>query len=264
MPELPDIEVTRQRVTEHALKRDIASVTLTDPKALRGSSSDDLSAALVGYHLETVHRRGKVLFLKISSGWHLAVHFGMTGDLVLHTSADDAPGHTRLDIAFSDSSRLAYDDMRKLGWVELTDSPDVYLRTLDLGPDALDISREALGQLIADKGGGIKAALMDQSQIAGIGNVYADEILFQAGVDPRRKTKDLKAVEIDRLHESIEQVLRHAVSIGAVPNQMPGNWLTPHRTEGANCPRCGRALTSVKVSGRTAYLCSHCQNGNAD
>ncbi|SDF48934.1 formamidopyrimidine-DNA glycosylase [Limimonas halophila] len=260
MPELPDVEVIRRRIAEHGLEREIASVDLRDPERLRGARPADLDAALTGYRFTAATRHGKVLALKVSCGWNLIVHFGMTGALVLHADAGDEPDHTHLACTFADGGRLAYADLRRLGWLELTDDVPRYLKTQDIGPDALSFTREGLSAYLADKGGTIKSALMDQSRVAGIGNVYSDEILFGAGVRPDRKTADLDETEVERVFDALHAVLTDAVELDADPGRMTdGAWLLPHRDGDGVCPRCGGALTSLKVSGRTTHLCPRCQ-----
>lgn len=260
MPELPDIEVTRRRMAGGALAREIAAIELRDPERLRGARPADLEAALTGYHFTAARRHGKVLALTVSCGWKLAVHFGMTGALVLHEHGGDEPAHTHLACRFADGGRLAYADVRRLGWLELTDDVPRYLKTLDIGLDALSFTREGFRAFVADKGGTIKSALMDQRRIAGIGNVYSDEILFRAGVRPDRATGDLDADAVDTIFDALHAVLSEAVALDADPARMAeGAWLLPRRDAGGTCPRCGTGLASIAVSGRTSWLCPRCQ-----
>ena len=259
MPELPDIEAYARAIRAQGLNRRIAGVDLRDPDRLRGSRLADLEAALAGHAFEAVKRHGKMLFLTVSCGWRLVLHFGMTGAVVFHDAATDAPRHARLVLRFEDGGHLAFDDQRKLGWLELTDDVAAYLRSQDIGPDALSFDAAGFRDLLAGKRGIIKTALTDQSRIAGIGNVYADEVLFQAGVRPDRKAEDLGADEIEAVHGKLREVLEQAAALDADPARMPDDWLTPRRGGEATCPRCGGALETPKLSGRTAYLCPRCQ-----
>jgi formamidopyrimidine-DNA glycosylase len=261
MPELPDIEANARALRDRALNRRIVRVALHDPERLRGSQPADLEAALGGFAIAGVSRHGKILFLQLTCGWQLAVHFGMTGRLDLLTKATTAPAHTRLRVDFADGGGLAFVDQRRLGWVELTDSPQHYLKAQDVGPDALDLSAEGFCNRIEGKRGQIKTALMDQSLIAGLGNVYADEVLFQAGIRPDRKVNGLSDAEVGRLYEAIQSALTTAADRGADPAGLPPHFLTPRRGgDRPACPTCGGALETVKVSGRTTYLCPACQN----
>ncbi|RDD63198.1 Fpg/Nei family DNA glycosylase [Ferruginivarius sediminum] len=260
MPELPDVEVFARDFASRGLNRKIESVDLRDPDRLRGSAPQDLRAALNGYAFETVKRHGKVLFVKVSCGWWLVMHFGMTGFTAFYDDPADEPGHARLVVGFADGGFFAFDNQRKLGWLELTDDVRAYLRSQGIGPDALELDEAAFREVISGTRGSVKPALMDQEKIAGIGNVYSDEILFQAGIAPEHKGNQLDGQQLARLFEATRNVLRQAVECRADPARMPDDWLTPRREDGDDtCPRCGRPLETCKVGGRTAHFCSHCQ-----
>jgi len=260
MPELPEIETLRRTLAEHALNRPIAAVDLRDPERLRGARPDDLTAALTGFHFDDVSRHGEFLFLGVSCGWKLAIHAGMDGTLVAHAGADDEPAHTRLALRFDDGGHLAYADPRRLGWVELTDDIGVYLRSQDVGPDALAVDANTFAARVAAKHGAIKTALTDQRRVAGVGNRHADEILFQAGIAPDRDTKDLTADALARLHRRMAEVLADAATRGRVGGALPATWLLHHRAADAPCPVCGAAIRHIAVDGRSSYACPGCQS----
>lgn len=262
MPELPDIEANAVDLRERALGRTIQRIALHDPQRLRGSNPQDLEAALTGYAIDKVARHGKVLFLTISCGWKLVVHFGMTGHLVPLDDGTQEPAHCRLHLLFQDGGGLAFTDQRRLGWVELTDDPAYYLRSQDLGPDVLDLDAETFARRVGGKRGQLKTALMDQSVVAGLGNVWTDEVLFQAGLRPDVKAHALSPERLRTLHATIRRVLPAAVEQGADRALLSGSFLTPQRgRKEPTCPTCGRALETPKVAGRTAYLCPNCQQG---
>jgi formamidopyrimidine-DNA glycosylase len=262
MPELPDIEANAEELRQHALGRTVARIALHDPERLRGSNPADLEAALVGYAIDAVNRHGKVLFLKLSCGWKLVVHFGMTGHLTPLADGGEDPAHCRLHLLFQDGGGLAFTDLRRLGWVELTDDPAHYLRSQDIGPDVLALDAETFARRLGGKRGQLKTALMDQSVVAGLGNVWADELLFQTGLRPDAKAHALKPEVLRTLHETIRRVLPAAVAEGAAPHRLPESFLTPQRgRESPTCPACGSALETAKIAGRTAYLCPACQPG---
>jgi len=262
MPELPDIEADAEALRQHALDRTIARIALNDPERLRGSNPGDLEAALTGYAIDAVERHGKVLFLKLSCGWKLVVHFGMTGHLTPLDDGSREPAHCRLHVVFEDGGGLAFTDLRRLGWVELTDDPAHYLRSQDIGPDVLALDAETFARRVGGKRGQLKTALTDQSVVAGLGNVWADEVLFQAGLRPDAKAHALKPEVLRTLHAAIRRVLPAAVAQGADPQRLPASFLTPQRGRDApTCPACGSALETPKVAGRTAYLCPGCQPG---
>ena len=262
MPELPEIEANAEELRQHALGRRIARIALHDPERLRGSNPADLEAALVGYAIDAVERHGKVLFLKLSYGWKLVVHFGMTGHLTPLADGGEEPAHCRLHLLFQDGGGLALTDLRRLGWVELTDDPAHYLRSQDIGPDVLGLDAETFARRLGGKRGQLKTALIDQSVVAGLGNVWADEVLFQTGLRPDAKAHVLKPEVLRTLHATIRRVLPAAVAEGAAPQHLPESFLTPQRRrDNPTCPACGDALETPKIAGRTAYLCPTCQPG---
>jgi len=261
MPELPDAECFRRVVADHALGRRIAAVRLRDPERLKGAREDDLHAALEGRSFEATRRHGKVALARAGEGRWIVFHFGMTGFLTAYDDEADEPSHARLVVDFDDGGHLAFDNLRKFGWVEIAEDPDDYIAREGLGPDALAVGQSDFAGIIGGSGGMVKSMLMDQGKIAGVGNVYSDEILFQSGVAPDAKASGLSSDRLRTIHETMRKVLRTAIEAGAHPHHMPQDWLTPHRgEEGAACPRCGGPLTSRKVSGRTAYLCPSCQS----
>lgn len=259
MPELPDVEVFARDFAANALNRRIETVDLRDPERLRGARPDDLTAALTGFHFDSVTRHGKILFLGVSSGWKLAIHFGMNGHIALYGDAHAEPEHTRLVLDFADGGRWAFANMRRLGWVELTDDIAAYLRNHEVGPDALTLDAGSFAKRVGGKRGAIKSALMDQATVAGIGNVYADEILFHAGIIPDRPAHDLDDPALNRLHGEMQAILREAADRGGFHGELPAGWLYHQRGDAGHCPVCGHTLNTRQVGGRTSYLCPACQ-----
>lgn len=258
MPELPDVELFRRRVAGSCLRRKIAGVQGGDSRTVQDVSRQQLSRRLKGSRFTSTRRHGKHLFVKLSgSGW-LVLHFGMTG-FVEHVPDDETRPHTRLTVRFADGSKLVFADQRRLGFVSLTDDPDAYVQDAGLGPDALDPSYAQLREMLRARRGSVKSALMDQSMVAGIGNIYSDEILFHARIDPRAPAADLGDAAYRRLHRQVGRVLRLAADRGADPDRMPDTWLLPNRTDGAPCPRGNGEIRKVRMSGRGAFLCPGCQ-----
>lgn len=258
MPELPDVEYLRRYVHDTALEREIASTSLDDERLLRETSRQLVARRLKGARFTASARHGKHLFLELSSGGALMLHFGMTGTLRYRPHATE-PDFSQLVIRFSDGSALAYVNKRKLGQIAVVERIDEWVRQHDLGPDALSMGRDALAEVIRGGRGAIKSTLMNQSRIAGLGNVYTDEILFQCGIDPRRPCSDVSDEEITTLRRQIELVCITAIRCEASPERMPDSWLLPRRQEGAACPGCEGELRKVTVSGRATYLCPGCQ-----
>lgn len=215
----------------------------------------------MGRRLVGTRRHGKYLFLRLTGGSWLAIHFGMTGALAYGRAVRDVPPHTRLLIHFENGAHLAYDSRRKLGKISLIRDPGAFLRRRRLGPDALDprLTEGRLQKVLAGRRASIKAALLDQHLIAGIGNIYADEVLFQARIDPRTRASRLDRESLRALIGAIRHVLRLAVARHVDPARLPKTWLLPRRSPGGRCPRCRGRLTRLALGGRTAYFCGRCQ-----
>ncbi|MDA8165369.1 MAG: hypothetical protein M0017_10120, partial [Desulfobacteraceae bacterium] len=223
MPELPDVEVFKRYLDANALHQKIVAVEVRHPRILRNTTADQLARELAGQSLETSRRYGKHLLVGLSGGKWLAVHFGMTGYFAYYGQPEEEPPHARLVLTFDNGRRLAYDSLRMLGGIELTADPEQYIREHEMGPDAMDdrFDLAAFKKALAGRSGRIKGALMDQQALAGIGNIYSDEILFQAGLDPKRKVGSLNEEEARKLYQAMKQVLQTSIDRGADPQQFP-------------------------------------------
>lgn len=259
MPELPEVEVYRRRLSHAGLRRLVQRVRVVDPTVLRGVSGQQLTRALQGRELVATSRRGKHLFAATSGREILVLHFGMTG--VLEVSGDKEPRpHERLALEFQDGGKLSMVDPRRFGFVTVVDDVAAYCREHDLGPDALTLDVGDLRRLLRGYRGGVKSLLMDQSLLAGIGNIYSDEILFQARIDPRRRADSLDVAAVRRLHRQLSRVLRLAAERGADPSRFPEGWLLRHREDRAPCPRGNGEIVKVRLGGRGAFYCPACQH----
>lgn len=260
MPELPDVEIEKRYLEATALHTPFEDVEVNAPRMLHGVSAATLRHRLTGRTFEETTRRGKYLFAALGKGTWLVLHFGMTGYLKYFKQYEDRPEHTRLLLHLR-NGYLAGIWERRLGRIGITESPDAFAEKEKLGPDALDpgIELEDFRKMLRGKRGAIKSALMDQRFIAGIGNIYSDEILFQAAIHPTRKANELNAHEVTALHRAMRHVLRLAIEREADPERLPASWLLPHREEGADCPRCGGKIGRIKMGGRSAYVCPRCQ-----
>ncbi len=258
MPELPDVEVFRRCLEATALHQAIARVDVRD-RGVLGVSPRALRGGLAGRAFTGTRRHGKHLFVATDGGPWLVLHFGMTGFLEYSRTADGASPYARVVFGFANGARLAFDDVRKLGRVSLTDDVDAFVARRRLGPDALALDAGAYRRALARRRGGVKAALMDQTCLAGIGNLYADEILFQAGIHPRRDVATLGERRRDRLYRAIRGVLRTAIRQGVDADRFPRSYLLPRRRAGGRCPRCGGPLRTTQAAGRTGYFCARHQ-----
>jgi formamidopyrimidine-DNA glycosylase len=260
VPELPDVETYRRRLAEAGMHRLIERVRLTDRAALRGVSVSRFTAALQGKALVDTGRRGKHLFAATSDGATLVLHFGMTGRLEVDRPPDPPGQHERLALLLEDGGTVTVIDPRRLGFITVVDDRDEYCREHDLGPDALTVGLGDLRRLLRTYRGGVKSLLMNQSRVAGIGNIYSDEILFQARIDPRRTAASLDDGEVRRLHRQMLRVLRLAADRGADPTRLPRGWLLPHREDGGACPRGNGEIEKIHLVGRGCYWCPACQS----
>ena len=265
MPELPDVEIFKQVLDEHARGHVVSRVVVSDPKSLEQASGATLQRRLKGKRLSSSSRRGKVLFAVFDDAATLAMHFGPNGSLQDVPRDAEEPASTRLLFEFTDGSRLAYVNPRRIGHVVMTGDADAFIASQKLGPDALDptLNETTFSEALGRGKQPIKAALMDQARIAGIGNTYVDEILFQARLHPGIKTGALDAPTRRRLFATVKHVLRTAIDRGAgaenFTDRLPKDFLLPERHPGGHCPRCGTSLVIDKRGGRTSYHCPKCQ-----
>lgn len=262
MPELPDVEVFRQYLEGTSLHQEIESIEVPDLRILENVSLERLRRALVGRSFTSTHRHGKFLFAGLDNGiFWLLLHFGMSGFLRYFKNPEERPPHGRLFVQFTNGYQLVYDCQRLLGLVSLTEDVNEFISEHDLGPDALDpeLRYSAFKEAISRKRGTIKSALMDQRLVAGIGNVYSDEILFQAGIRPDTGPVDLKDDRLKELFRAMKEVLQTTVARRADPDRFPQSYIIPHRRRDGKCPRCGGNIERKKISGRTSYFCPSCQ-----
>ncbi|MGD1995250.1 MAG: DNA-formamidopyrimidine glycosylase family protein [Anaerolineae bacterium] len=261
MPELPDVEVLRRYLDATSLRQEIETVEVRSCQVLEGISAAELAAGLEARSFESTRRHGKYLLAALDSGRWLMLHFGMTGGLKYFSDMGEDPTYDRLLITFSDGYHLAYEAQRKLGKIRLIEDVKSFIEEKGLGPDALasDFDLAAFRRALAERRGMTKSTLMNQHIVAGIGNIYADEILFQVDIHPRAKINQLDDEVLGELFEAMREVLRTAVDCQADPNRFPDSYIIPHRRNDGECPKCGGDLGRVKVCGRSAYHCPNCQ-----
>jgi formamidopyrimidine-DNA glycosylase len=259
MPELPDVETYRRDFDSAALHRKVCTVHAPGAQVLRGLTPQALGRRLDGCTFTTSRRHGKYLFARCEAAGWLLLHFGMTGRLTPVHAGEEEPEYTDVLFELDSGARLAYVAPRKLGQVAVIDDPDRFIADEGLGPDALALDLDAFRRLAARARGGVKCWLMRQRVMAGIGNVYSDEILFRARLHPKTPLGRLDAEHLAGLFEDLRAVLSASIEARADPQRLPAGYLLPHRREGAHCPRCDRLITTIKACGRTAYLCPACQ-----
>jgi formamidopyrimidine-DNA glycosylase len=265
MPELPDVEIFRRVAEQHGVGRVVAGVVVADPGSLEGATEAALQRRLKGRRLVSARRHGKVLFAGFDGAGTLAMHFGTNGSLLHVPSGDNNSPFVRIAFAFAEGDRLAYLNPRRIGRVRAIDSEAAFIAGEKLGPDALDptFDEQAFAAALANRRQAIKAVLLDQARIAGIGNIYADEILFQARLHPGVAAGALDAATRRRLFGATKHALQTAIDCGAgaesLTERLPKGFLLPERHAGGHCPRCGTPLAIDKRGGRTSYHCPKCQ-----
>lgn len=257
MPELPDVAVFKSYFDATSLHQAIEGVSLDEDDPLSNTSRGSFQALVAGRSFESTRRYGKFLFAGLSDGpeW-IAFHFGMTGQFRYFQDEDLEPEHARVVFHFEDGAHLAFDCPRKFGYVEPVDDPEDLIEDRELGPDVLDLDPGGFREIVTGWRGSIKSILMDQSKMAGIGNIYSDEILFQAGIHPKWPAKDLADETVEDLFGTLKRVLETAIDCRVDVDEMPEDFLLPHREPGADCPRCDGTIERGKVSGRSTYYCT--------
>lgn len=259
MPELPDLVAMERYVKSTALHQRVLSVDVGRTYVLHDLPPERLVRALKGHRFEGVRRHGKNLLVETDGGPWLRLHFGMTGNLSYFKHHDEKPEHTRVLFSFETGYHLAYVCQRMLGRVSLEDGPDEFVRKEDLGPDALGVGWADFRDIMEGRRGMLKSTLMNQSIIAGLGNVYADETLFQAHLHPETTIDQLSPDRLEELYHAMRDVLNTAIQRGSDARELPETYLVHRRGEGAPCPRCSSSIARVKINQRSTYFCPRCQ-----
>jgi formamidopyrimidine-DNA glycosylase len=282
MPELPEVETVRRALARHLPGRTVRSVWLSGLRLRR-----DVPAALArgarGKRIQAVRRHGKFLLIDLEGGARIVAHLGMTGHFRFHAQdpgpARALPPHTHALLRFADDTALTYEDPRRFGlldWAPTGKSDEEAIGVTGGGVDLLAerIDGIRLGRLFKGCRGPIKHLLLDQKRIAGIGNIYASEALFRAGISPRRLVHTLSAGERERLAHEIHAVIDHAVehrgttfSSFSDADDRPGTYgtaLLVYDREGEPCARCTGPIKRIVQTGRSTYWCPRCQRRDAE
>jgi formamidopyrimidine-DNA glycosylase len=273
MPELPEVETTARGLRERIVGRKVVRVSGVDwPRMLPQTSEAELSAALKRRTVISVGRRGKYLLIEFDKDRWLAIHRKMSGNLLLRPADAASEAHTHLEIEFDAKMLLRFVDPRKFGRIYLFRSSDELTDfvTEHLGPDSLiDLNAQVLVDKLRGRHGRIKSLLLDQAFLAGVGNLYADEALWEAKLHPLRTADSLSEAEITRLAIAIKQVLvlaieRRGTSFSSYRDAdgTPGenqDFLNAYGRESQPCPRCGTPIGRILIGQRSSYFCPHCQ-----
>ncbi|HVE69190.1 MAG TPA: bifunctional DNA-formamidopyrimidine glycosylase/DNA-(apurinic or apyrimidinic site) lyase [Solirubrobacteraceae bacterium] len=271
MPELPEVETIRRRLAPRVEGRVFARVEVSDPRWPRPLTPREMSAALTGRRVERLGRRGKYLVWELDGDVFLAQHLRMTG-AILHDPPVE-PAHARVRIALDDGHRLVYDDPRRFGTGELARGRAALeaFFAARLGPEPFDpaFTPEWLRTIGRTSRAPVKAFLLDQRRVAGVGNIYADEALFRAGVHPLRPARRLTRAQWEAVHAAVIDALSAGIAADGAsiddyrdPDGVRGSFqdeFLVHRRAGEPCPRCGTVVRKLTAAGRGTYVCERCQ-----
>lgn len=286
MPELPEVETVRRGLHELLIGRTVASETHDTAKSFP-NAPDEVQSFLIGATVIDVRRRAKVLMIDISTGYTLVVHLKMTGQMVFRGEQIFGAGHpndsligklpdnsTRVTLTFTDDTKLYFNDQRKFGWMRLLPTSEVVSMPFmqKVGPEPLeaDFTAEQFASRFVRRGRtSIKAALLDQSVVAGVGNIYADESLWGAKVHPQRLVNTITTDEFAALYVDLRAVMNLAIEKGGSTDKNYVNaegkrgsymdFARVFRREGLACPRCGAEIIKFKHGGRGTHICPVCQ-----
>ena len=282
MPELPEVETIRRSLQKAIVGKKIKDVEVRKPKIFQGDTED-----VIGETIKKIERRGKVLMIKLSGNKNLVVHFKLTGQMVWVPKGGETvtlghpipfvgtqlPAKTTHVIFTVNGGKLFYNDLRQFGWIKVRDKKGTEreVGTLGVEPLTKEFTPEKLSQIFAKTKRPIKLVLMDQGKMAGVGNIYANDALFEAGIIPTRPANTLNQGMVKKLHRAIEKVLSDGLKYGGSsardeayikPTGEPGSYQEHFRVyqkEGQSCPKCGKTIKRIKFGGRGTFFCPRCQ-----
>lgn len=286
MPELPEVETVVRGLNRLILKKKVARVSHDWAKSFPNSARE-VEEFLIGARILSVRRRAKVIVIELDNNWALVGHLKMTGQMVYRGEENWGAGHpnddflaelpnksTRVEIVFEDGSKLFFNDQRKFGWLKLVPTPEVeeipFFQTV--GPEPLEDDftlQDFIPRFSRKQNSKIKPTILDQTVIAGVGNIYADEALWRAKIHPETRVKDLTDEDFANLYEAIRFVMKFSIEKGGSTDKnyvkadgSRGNYLdyaAVFRKEKTPCQRCGEIIIKTKVMGRGTHLCPSCQ-----
>ena len=282
MPELPEVETVRLFLKDKIIDKKISSIEIFNPKSFQGNHKIVINSQII-----SLSRIGKQLSIFLNNGYLLLIHLKMTGQLIYVDKAQTILGHptpslykkllpwktTRLIFTFSNNSILYFNDQRKFGWIKLVKVTDLAKLQSNLGPDILSsgFTLSYFRQILAKSSRSIKTLLHDQSILAGIGNIYANDALFLTKIHPQTKACQLSPSQVKSLYHNIKKVIQQGINSGG-STAKDNMYLKPDGTPGANqynflvyqragekCFKCGTKIVCLKLSSRSAFFCPYCQ-----
>ncbi len=270
MPELPEVETIRRQLNLLLAGKKIKEVEVLLPKILK-APPDEFKKATAGIKIKEFKRRAKILIVELANGWSLLMHLKMSGQLIFDGQKSK---FTHAIFHFSDGHRLIFNDLRQFGYIKLVKTADLekLLAKENFGPEPFDRNftlARFMARLDRRPNAKIKQFLLDQTNIAGIGNIYSDEILFASRVHPLRKIKDLKPSEIKLIFQNIKKILSEAIKFKGTSANLyldafgkEGNFLKMLKVygrENKKCVKCKNVIKRIKLGGRSAHFCPACQ-----
>jgi len=277
MPELPEVETIKSQLAQRIKSKTIKKVEIKLAKMVRGANVKDFEKKVVGTKIKDIKRRAKLLLIELSNGYSLVIHLKLTGQLIYNPISNIqylTSKYTHIIYYFTDGSKLLHNDMRQFGYVKLVKTKDLpkLFKEEKFGPEPLDkdFTLEKFKSLLKEKGRAkIKPLLMNQTFVAGIGNVYAQEACFNAKIKPTRTAGSLTNKEVKDLYERLKKILREAIKHkgSSVDTYVDAegkqggyvSFLKVYRREGKKCLRCGAKIKSIRLAGRGTCFCPKCQ-----
>jgi formamidopyrimidine-DNA glycosylase len=273
MPELPEVETIRRQLAPALEGRRLERIEVRDPRWSDPAPPEAISDALDGRAIEGLGRRGKYLIVSLEDDVHLVMHLRMTGNLLLVPGDAELPGHLRVVMDLDDGRRLLFVDVRRFGTGDVLLGSDAlaeyFASRLGVEPLSPDFTAEALRALARGRRQPVKAFLLTQERLAGVGNIYADEALFRARIHPERPVGTLKRSQVEALRDAVVETLEAGIDakgasiddyrhVDGAQGSFQDRFLV-HTREGEPCPRCGTTIRKLRAAGRGTYVCPRCQ-----
>ncbi len=273
MPELPEVETIRRQLAPALEGRRLERIEVRDPRWSDPAPPEAISDALNGRAIEGLGRRGKYLVVSFEDDVHLVMHLRMTGNLLLVPAGAEEPGHLRVVMDLDDGNRLLFVDVRRFGTGDVLLGSgalaEFFASRLGVEPLSPDFTAEALRALARGRKQPVKAFLLTQERVAGVGNIYADEALFRARIHPVRPVGTLKRPQVEALRDAVVETLEAGIDakgasiddyrhVDGAQGSFQDRFLV-HTREGEPCPRCGATIRKLRAAGRGTYVCPRCQ-----
>ena len=273
MPELPEVETIRRQLAPALQGRRLERVEVRDPRWCEPAPPEAVEDALRGRLIERLGRRGKYLVVSLEEDVHLVMHLRMTGNLLLVAGDDEEPGHLRVVMELDDGKRVLFVDVRRFGTGDVLLGSgalaEYFASRLGVEPLSPDFTAEALRALSRGRRQPVKAFLLTQERVAGVGNIYADEALFRARIHPLRPVGTLRRSQVEALRDAVVDTLEAGIDakgasiddyrhVDGAEGSFQDRFLV-HTREGEPCPRCGTAIQKLRAAGRGTYVCPRCQ-----